>query len=189
MFFALWSYYQTITTDNHINKVKGSPNLENNQYLNTNYLNKNCDVCNYHKMPRVSHCSTCGTCILKLDHHCMWTQNCIGYRNQKTFYYFTVWMTMGLLQFWTATYTTYTQLSGGCNFFSYFEPGVYVLWGITCFSASVVGIMIVALFFSHTMMVLTNNTTLMQIKAKKVCPFPFCECRPTILEDGNVLII
>ena len=96
-------------------------------------------------------------------------------------------MSMGLLQFWTATYTTYFQISGHCNLFGHFEPGVYILWMITCFSAFFVGMMIVALFISHSMMVLTNNTTLMQIKTKKVCPFPFCECRPMILEDGNVI--
>lgn len=138
-------------------------------------------------MPRVSHCSTCGTCIMKLDHHCVWTQNCIGYRNQRPFYYFAVWMSIGLLQFWTATYTTYFEIAGNCSFFSHFEPGVYILWTITCFSASFVGLMIVALFISHTMMILTNNTTLMQIKSKKVCPCPFCEIRSIIISDDNVL--
>ena len=71
-------------------------------------------------MPRVSHCSTCGHCILKLDHHCMWTQNCIGFRNQKPFYYFTVWMTIGLLQFWTSSYVTYFEINGKCSFFNFF---------------------------------------------------------------------
>jgi hypothetical protein len=33
--------------------------------------------------------------------------------------------------------------------------------------------MIVALLISHTMMVLTNHTTLMSMKMHKMCPLPF----------------
>lgn len=31
----------------------------------------------------VHHCSTCGRCVLKMDHHCPWTNNCVGYKNIK----------------------------------------------------------------------------------------------------------
>jgi hypothetical protein len=114
---------------------------------------------------------------MKLDHHCMWTQN------QKSFYLFTLYMTLGLVQFWTATIFAVGEMYGSCKFFSIFEPGVYILWAITCFSAFIVGIMIVALFISHTFMILTNHTTLMSMKQKRMCPFPFIEFRDMILEN------
>lgn len=110
---------------------------------------------------------------MKLDHHCFWSQNCIGYRNQKSFYLFTLYMTLGVFQFWLATYDAFFYLYGSGKFLSSFEPGVYILWIITCFSALFVGIMIVALLISHTMMVLTNHTTLMSMKMHKMCPLPF----------------
>lgn len=180
---ALWSYYQTITTSNFLPKVKGTPKLlDIRPYLENNYLSRTCEPCKYIKPPRVSHCSTCGGCIMKLDHHCMWTQNCIGYRNQRPFFLFTVYMTIGVLQFWFATYAAYHQMYGDCKFFSYFEPGVYILWFITCISAFFVGLMILALTVAHTMYILTNHTTLMSMKMKKVCPCPVCEFRDQILE-------
>ena len=31
----------------------------------------------------VHHCSPCGRCVLKMDHHCPWTDNCVGYKTIK----------------------------------------------------------------------------------------------------------
>jgi hypothetical protein len=75
------------------------------------------------------------------------------------------------------------KMYGSCKFFSFFEPGVYILWFVTCISALVVGVMIVILLISHSMMVVTNHTTLMTIKQSKACPLPFCEFRHSFLED------
>lgn len=185
---ALWSYYKTIVTSSAIIKLEGAPHVDVKKQLDSNYLKKQCEHCQYYKPPRVSHCSTCGTCIYKLDHHCMWTQNCIGYRNQRSFYLFCLYMTLGLLQFWQSTFKTFGSIYSTCRFFSYFEPGVYILWLITCFSALFVGIMIVALCISHSMMILTNFTTLTGMKTKKMCALPFCECRDMILAPDNVSI-
>lgn len=98
-------------------------------------------------------------------------------------------MSLGLWQYWHASYYAYQTIYGHCQFFSYFEPGVYILWLITSFSATFVGFMIIALWISHTMMILTNFTTLTGMKTKKVCPFPFCEFRDMILEDENVILV
>ena len=75
-----------------------------------------------------------------------------------------------------------------CHFFGTFEPGVYLLWGITCFSASVVGLMIIMLVVGHTVMIMTNFTTLDSIKTKGICPMPFCEFRKKRLQTDNVEI-
>jgi hypothetical protein len=105
----------------------------------------------------------------------MWTQTCIGHCNQRPFYLFCVYMCWGVLQFWYSTIRTGFTMMGGCNssFFSHFEPGVYILWAITCVSAAVVGMMIIALAISHTLMILTNYTTLDSLKTKRMCPIPF----------------
>ena len=97
-------------------------------------------------------------------------------------------MAIGLYQFWSATIFAIGKMYGSCKFFSFFEPGVYILWAITCFSALVVGMMIVALFISHTFMILTNHTTLMSMKQKRMCPLPFIEFRDMILDNEFVKI-
>eukprot|EP00915_Cephaloidophora_sp_WS-2016_P003058 GHVH01004140.1.p1 GENE.GHVH01004140.1~~GHVH01004140.1.p1 ORF type:complete len:448 (+),score=38.99 GHVH01004140.1:143-1486(+) len=47
-----------------------------------------CYKCDGPKPPRAHHCSTCGRCILKMDHHCPWMNNCIGMFNLKYFMLF-----------------------------------------------------------------------------------------------------
>ena len=137
---------------------------------------RHCDKCKFYKLPRVSHCSTCGECIYKLDHHCMWTQTCIGHCNQRPFILFCFYMSIGVLQFWISTIRASSIMIGGCesNFFGLFEPGIYILWALTCLSAGVVGMMIVGLTFSHGMMICTNFTTLDSMKQRRMPPIPFC---------------
>lgn len=44
-----------------------------------------CQRCLKAKPDRCHHCSQCNKCILKMDHHCPWVCNCIGYFNYKYF--------------------------------------------------------------------------------------------------------
>ena len=34
---------------------------------------------------RTHHCKQCNKCVLKMDHHCQWVLNCIGFYNYKYF--------------------------------------------------------------------------------------------------------
>jgi hypothetical protein len=42
-------------------------------------------MCNVFKPERCHHCSSCGRCVLNMDHHCPWVNNCIGFWNRKPF--------------------------------------------------------------------------------------------------------
>lgn len=44
-----------------------------------------CLICYNFKPERCHHCSTCGWCVLVMDHHCPWINNCIGFFNKKFF--------------------------------------------------------------------------------------------------------
>lgn len=54
-----------------------------------------CLQCDAFKAPRSHHCSKCKKCVLKMDHHCPWINNCCGFRNQKYFFYFLLSTTIG----------------------------------------------------------------------------------------------
>lgn len=51
-----------------------------------------CFKCSGYKPERTHHCKTCKTCVLKMDHHCPWTYNCVGYNNMSHFVRFLIWV-------------------------------------------------------------------------------------------------
>jgi len=47
-----------------------------------------CDECRGFRPARSHHCSTCGTCVLMKDHHCVWIQQCVGASNMRMFFFY-----------------------------------------------------------------------------------------------------
>ncbi|XP_075053510.1 palmitoyltransferase ZDHHC23 [Mixophyes fleayi] len=93
-----------------------------NDYLLTD---KNwCKVCHVVRLPRSGHCRICGSCVQRLDHHCVWINNCIGAQNHKFFI-----LLLLVFQF-TSIYGIILTLSAVCsgqNILSalFYCPGVY----------------------------------------------------------------
>lgn len=54
-----------------------------------------CNKCQNFRPERAHHCKTCNKCALKMDHHCPWIANCVGLYNQKYFYQFLFYATLG----------------------------------------------------------------------------------------------
>lgn len=44
-----------------------------------------CTVCRVMRPPRAGHCRICGVCVLRLDHHCVWINSCVGQANHRSF--------------------------------------------------------------------------------------------------------
>ncbi|XP_041371007.1 palmitoyltransferase ZDHHC16-like [Gigantopelta aegis] len=56
-----------------------------------------CKKCISPKPPRTHHCTICRKCILKMDHHCPWLNNCVGLHNHRYFFMFCFYMWCGTI--------------------------------------------------------------------------------------------
>mmetsp|Transcript_10718 Transcript_10718/g.24431 ORF Transcript_10718/g.24431 Transcript_10718/m.24431 type:complete len:370 (+) Transcript_10718:60-1169(+) len=53
-----------------------------------------CARCHLAKPQRAHHCGVCRRCVMKMDHHCPWLNNCVGAGNYRFFYVFLLWSVM-----------------------------------------------------------------------------------------------
>ncbi|EIE24647.1 zf-DHHC-domain-containing protein [Coccomyxa subellipsoidea C-169] len=58
-----------------------------------------CTHCRQVKPPQAHHCSRCTTCVMDMDHHCLFLNNCVGRGNIRHFILLLVFL------FWSCTYT------------------------------------------------------------------------------------
>lgn len=69
-----------------------------------------CVVCRALRRMRSHHCKECGRCVERLDHHCPWIDNCVGFGNQRSFYCFIVMLLATIIDFYYATLLYFLDL-------------------------------------------------------------------------------
>lgn len=120
-----------------------------------------CDRCQLIKPDRCHHCSVCDRCILKMDHHCPWVNNCVGFSNYKFFLLFLAYSLLYCL------FITATDL---CYFIKFWTDGLpntpakfHIMF--LFFAAAMFSISLSSLFGYHCWLVSKNKSTLEAFRA------------------------
>ncbi|XP_062249954.1 palmitoyltransferase ZDHHC9 isoform X2 [Platichthys flesus] len=138
------------------------PRIRNVQINNQIVKLKYCYTCKIFRPPRASHCSICDNCVDRFDHHCPWVGNCVGKRNYRYFYLFTLSLSLLTIYIFTFDIVHVVMRSVHNGFLNTLKetPGT-VLEVLVCFFTlwSVVG-----LTGFHTYLISLNQTTNEDIK-------------------------
>jgi len=67
-------------------QASGSNDLTTRELKGSTGDRRFCKWCQRYKPDRCHHCRICKKCVLKMDHHCPWIMNCVGFRNHKYFF-------------------------------------------------------------------------------------------------------
>ncbi|KAK0415806.1 hypothetical protein QR680_012129 [Steinernema hermaphroditum] len=114
-----------------------------------------CVKCSCVKPDRAHHCSVCGQCVLKFDHHCPWVNTCVNFYNYK---FFILFLGYG---FTLCIFGMATNLETVINFFEYTPHKTIssIQLGILFLLSAVFSISLAALFFYHLYLTARNRTT------------------------------
>ena len=119
---VLWSYFACVLTEPGRVPDGWTPPPEDEEEAgahksNSEKLRRFCRKCTAWKPERCHHCSVCGRCVLKMDHHCVWVANCVGAYNYKFFLLFLVYT------FVATVFDAVVLLSNFVDFFKDLQAG------------------------------------------------------------------
>mmetsp|Transcript_23206 Transcript_23206/g.57767 ORF Transcript_23206/g.57767 Transcript_23206/m.57767 type:complete len:388 (+) Transcript_23206:41-1204(+) len=116
---------------------------------------RQCKWCAKFKPDRCHHCRVCRMCILKMDHHCPWIYNCVGFRNHKYFFLLLFYSALATnFIAWTMLESVKHAIETPMPFASMFA----ILFGETL--AAFMGILVTMFFGFHIWLMLKGMTTI-----------------------------
>lgn len=157
--FCIYYFAVIMTLISHYKSMKSDNSIENNSFPPQG-TQTYCDKCKKNRPERSHHCRLCNVCILKMDHHCPWINNCVGANNQKSFYLMLFYALIGcLLSFIFTSGDCYALMTKktqyNLEYYSY--PAYYKIFinlskgspAIAFFASAMIGLSIIILLIAQ----------------------------------------
>ncbi|XP_054922025.1 palmitoyltransferase ZDHHC20-B-like isoform X1 [Dermacentor andersoni] len=125
-----------------------------------------CEPCGLVKPDRSHHCSSCRRCILKMDHHCPWLNNCVGFSTYK-FFLLTLFYVVVLASYTLVSVSSYALDTSSAMGL---PTEVLVHTGFLLLAGTALTVLIGGFFIVHLRILGRNETTLEAMR-----PFLFVE--------------
>jgi len=120
-----------------------------------------CKWCDHFKPDRAHHCRVCRNCVLRMDHHCPWICNCVGYRNYK-FFFCLVLTSLKASVFMAATSYESVRWSAEEQAEASYRFGI-----VYCMTISIVMAFILLMFFLVHIYLMTHATSTIEFCEKR----------------------
>jgi len=154
--------------EKEISKTKFLKSIESGEEF---VLDSLCLTCAIIKPLRSKHCSQCGVCVSRMDHHCPWINNCVGFDNHIHFIIFLILgSTFCPVYFIYITEIIYSKMPAGIAFYYWIwqiDPiHLKIFWeaiAFTLFQSS--------LLYFQTKLISSNLTTNEDFNKKKYSQF------------------
>lgn len=114
-----------------------------------------CKWCECYKPDRCHHCRVCRSCILRMDHHCPWIANCVGFNNHK---YFLLLVFYSLTTCWFICVTMAESLQRVMNDEATISRRFLTVFGMTL--ASMMCVLLTLFFSLHVWLMCKATTTI-----------------------------
>mmetsp|Transcript_42618 Transcript_42618/g.92870 ORF Transcript_42618/g.92870 Transcript_42618/m.92870 type:complete len:355 (-) Transcript_42618:17-1081(-) len=115
---------------------------------------RHCKWCGKYKPDRCHHCRVCRMCVLKMDHHCPWIYNCVGFRNHKYFFLLLLYSTVDCN---LIIFSMFTTVQNAIDEKTPFMTMFTLLFGETL--AMFLGLLVTTFFLFHIWLMLRAMTT------------------------------
>lgn len=109
-----------------------------------------CRTCRTNRPERSHHCRQCGFCVLMMDHHCMWINNCVGYYNYGYFMRSCIYVLIGAGYGTLALWPEVSAYSSGTSVMFNVEdfPNICFIAWVICFGMFVAFFILNIWYFS-----------------------------------------